>query len=196
MQMRKKRLSIWASGNGTLAEAIFRYFEKASSEIETGLLITNNPAAPAVEKARSWGVPAACLNLQDAEDVRKTLTEFEIDFIILAGFLKKVPSKIISAYPNKIANVHPALLPKFGGKGMYGAHVHEAVLAAGEIKSGFTLHFVNENYDEGAIIYQMITDVYPHDTPQMLQTRVQALEREYVPPILSNIIRSYDKITQ
>lgn len=186
----KKNIAILASGSGTNAENIIRYFrEKDSATVR--LVLTNRQNAFVLERARGLEVPCFYFpkgEWESGEAVLSLLKEYNIDFIVLAGFLARVPDNILHAYPNKMINIHPSLLPKFGGKGMYGDRVHEAVIAAGEKESGITIHYTNEHYDEGAVICQKKCPVLPGDTPEDLAQRIHVLEYEYYPKVIEGLI--------
>ena len=183
-----KRIVLFASGAGSNAENIIRYFSD-SRELEFPFVISNRLDAGVHERVKNWNIPSYVFKKSDFEDgkVLEFLQDNAIDIIVLAGFLLKIPENLLKAYPDRIINIHPALLPKFGGKGMYGSHVHEAVVAAGETESGITIHYVNENYDEGAIIFQAKCPVFPTDSPADVAARVHALEYEYYPLIIGEI---------
>jgi len=183
-----KRIALFASGAGSNAENIIRYFS-GSHELEFPFIISNRPDSGVHERAKKLMIPSYSFKKNDFEngEVLKFLQTNTIDFIVLAGFLLKIPDNLLKAYPNKIINIHPALLPKFGGKGMYGSHVHEAVVAAGEKESGITIHYINENYDEGQIIFQAHCPILPADSPDDVATKVHALEYEYFPQIIRSI---------
>jgi len=183
-----RRIAIFASGAGSNAENIIRYFS-GSPESVFPVIISNRPDAGVHERAEKLGIPSYSFKKSefDTGDVLKFLQDNAIDFIVLAGFLLKIPDNLLKAYPNKIINIHPALLPKFGGKGMYGSHVHEALVAAGEKESGITIHYVNENYDEGQIIFQARCPVLPTDSPDDVATKVHALEYEHFPRIIKEV---------
>ena len=181
-------IAIFASGSGSNAENIVRYFRGKHGF----LILSNNRDAYVLERARKLGVPTAVFTrreLNETDNVLQILQENKIDFVVLAGFLLKIPLNLIAAYPNKIVNIHPALLPKYGGKGMYGHHVHEAVVANGETESGISIHYVNEHYDEGSIIFQAKCAVLPTDTPEDVAGKVHRLEYEYFPQIIEKVIR-------
>ena len=187
-----KSIAIFASGNGTNAENIIRYFQN-SELVNVELVLTNRESAFVLERARSLNVPFACMGKAEWMDGTAVLSLLEnrgIDFIVLAGFLARVPDCILHAYPNKMINIHPSLLPKFGGKGMYGDRVHEAVIAAGEKESGITIHYTNEHYDEGAIICQVKCPVLPEDTPDDLAHRIHALEYDTYPKVIEKLLES------
>lgn len=186
----KKNIAIFASGTGTNAENIIRYFHDSESGV-VSLLLSNKVDAPALERARRLGVPCAAFGKEEwasGEAVLSALREAKVDFIVLAGFLLRVPEPLLRAYPGRIVNIHPSLLPKFGGKGMYGGRVHEAVLAAGERESGITIHYINERYDEGGVIFQASCPVLPDDTPETLARRVHELEYRYYPEVIEKLL--------
>jgi phosphoribosylglycinamide formyltransferase 1 len=177
------RLAVFLSGNGSNAEKIFSYFKDHKS-IDVGLVLSNNAEAYGLQRAAKFNIPTHTFTKQqfrESDEVLDWLKEAEITHIVLAGFLWMIPLNLIKAFPNRIINIHPALLPKFGGKGMYGIKVHEAVKAADETKTGITLHEVNEKYDEGKIIFQATCDLLPTDTPTLIARKVQALEHAHYP---------------
>lgn len=186
----KKRIAIFATGSGSNAEAMMRYFQ-SHPKIEVSLLLSNKPEAGALQHAKNYQVPTFVFNRDlffNSENVLNQLKEKDIDFIVLAGFLWKIPDYLIAAYPNRIINIHPALLPKFGGKGMYGMHVHEAVKAAGEQESGITIHLVNENYDEGKILLQEKVRILPEDNAVTIAKKVLQLEHTHFSPLVEKYI--------
>lgn len=187
--MHVKKIAILASGSGTNAEAITRFFQQSDKGMVV-LICSNKTNAYVLERARQLGVPSMIFSKQDLESgvLTQQLVEQKIDWVVLAGFLLKVPENLIQAFPNKIVNIHPALLPKFGGKGMYGAHVHEAVKAAGETHTGITIHLVNEQYDEGKIIFQAAVEVTPEDTPESIASKVHELEYKYFPNVIESLL--------
>ena len=184
-----KKIAIFASGSGSNAENIIHYFAE-NKEVKFPVIICNKSDAFVHERAKKLNIPSRTFNKSEFEtgEVLTLLKNENIDLIILAGFLLKIPENIIKAYPHHIINIHPALLPKFGGKGMYGMHVHEAVVAEKETESGITIHYVNENYDEGQIIFQAKCEVVPTDTPEMVAEKIHALEYEHFPKIIEKII--------
>jgi phosphoribosylglycinamide formyltransferase-1 len=184
-----KRIALFASGSGSNVENIIRYFSN-NRELEFLFVISNRSDAFVHERMKKWNIPSYSFNKNDFENgiVLKLLKEKTINFIVLAGFLLKIPENLLNAYPDRIINIHPALLPKFGGKGMYGSHVHEAVVAAGEKESGITIHYVNENYDEGAIIFQARCPVLSIDTPDDVAAKVHALEYEHFPRVIGEVV--------
>ncbi|GAB4205085.1 MAG: phosphoribosylglycinamide formyltransferase [Bacteroidia bacterium] len=190
-------ISIWASGSGTNAENIILKF-KNHPFIKVKMIVTNNPDAGVIQRAENLKktvhiIPKNIL-FEKTDRVIELLQQEEIDLIVLAGFLLKVPEKIIHQFPNRIINIHPALLPKYGGKGFYGENVHKAVVANKEKESGITIHYVNEEYDEGQIIFQAKCPVYDKDTPDTLAQRIHQLEYEYYPMVIEQIAKSiYDE---
>lgn len=180
------KLAIFASGAGTNAENIMQYFA-GHGQIEVALVISNKSSAGVIDIGPKYNVPVYIVDREKLETTEKALDIIkghEIDFIILAGFLLKVPDYILKAYPDKIINIHPALLPNFGGKGMYGKYVHEAVIAAKKKESGITIHLVNENYDEGRVLFQEKVSIAEGETPEKLAKKVQALEHEHFPKVI------------
>ena len=185
-----KKIAIFASGSGTNAENITTYF-KGNSAVEISLIICNKPEAYVLERARLLGIPTEVISgaeMQDEVKVMQILRSFAIDFIVLAGYLVRIPSYLISAYPHAIVNIHPSLLPLHGGKGMYGDRVHEDVLRCGEKESGITVHYVNEDLDSGAVIFQAKCPVLPDDTPHTLAARVHELEYAHYPRVIAETI--------
>ena len=190
-----KRVAIFASGSGSNAENIANYF-KGSDAVEISLILANNPEAYVLERAKKLGIESVVVTGKEfraADKVLEILKERNIDFIVLAGFLLLVPAKLIESYPGKIVNIHPALLPKHGGKGMYGDHVHEAVVAAGDTESGITIHLIDERYDCGTTFFQATCPVLPTDTPHDVAEKVHALEYEHFPRVIEEIIATLDK---
>lgn len=185
-----KKIAIFASGSGSNAENIIQYFAQ-KPQFCVKSVFCNVPDAYVLERAKKYRIPSFVFNREEfrnPDKVFRQLQEQEIDFIVLAGFLWLMPSFITAAWPNKIVNIHPTLLPAYGGKGMYGHHVHEAVIAAGEKESGITIHYVNDHYDQGAIIFQAKCPVLPTDTPDDLAARVHELEYRYFPQIIAETI--------
>lgn len=190
----KKRIVIFASGNGTNAQNIIDYF-RDSTTAEVIHLLSNNEHAKVLERAKASKIRASLFNkaeLSREEGVLKMLKNSQPDLIVLAGFLLKFPEIILREFPQKVINIHPALLPKYGGKGMYGKHVHEAVVKNSEHETGITVHYVNENYDEGAIIRQEKVLLQPTDTPVMVAQKVQALEHRYFPEVIEELLTKSD----
>ena len=185
-----KKIAIFASGSGSNAENIIQYFAQ-KPQFCVKSVFCNVPDAYVLERAKKYRIPTFVFNREEfrnPDKVFRQLQEQEIDFIVLAGFLWLMPSFITAAWPNKIVNIHPALLPAYGGKGMYGHYVHEAVIAAGEKESGITIHYVNDHYDQGAIIFQAKCPVLPTDTPDDLAARIHELEYRYCPEIIEKTI--------
>ncbi|MBL4735813.1 MAG: phosphoribosylglycinamide formyltransferase [Flavobacteriales bacterium] len=186
-------ICIFASGNGSNAEAIINYFTLNSS-INVQLIISSREDAYVLQRAKNHGISSLVLNkgkFRESEDLLDDLHQQDIDYIVLAGFMWLVPVYLIETYPNKIINIHPALLPKYGGKGMYGSFVHEAVIAAKEQQSGITVHYVNENYDEGAIIAQETCTVADEDTVDTLAEKIHRLEHQHFPRIIEEVITGF-----
>lgn len=186
----KARLAILASGTGSNAACLFAYFDR-HPQVEVVLLLTNNPHAPAIQKAFRAGIPCRVLtnvHWQDGEAPSALLEAHGVDYIALAGFLRKIPPDLIARYPRRILNIHPALLPGFGGQGMYGMHVHRAVLQAGETHSGISIHLVNAHYDEGEIIFQKKLKLARGESPESLAEKIQKLEHTHYPRVLEAYI--------
>ena len=186
-----KRLSIFVSGNGTNLQRIAEYFVN-NPEVEIANVVCNNPNAYSIERAKNIGIPLRMITKQDfnSETFVKELQSLDIDLIVLAGFLWKVPEALIKAFPKRIVNIHPALLPKYGGKGFYGEYVHEAVVAAKEPFSGITVHYVNELYDSGEIILQDHVALYENETPDSLAAKIHQLEQAYFPVAIEYVLGS------
>ena len=190
LRVMKKNIAIFASGSGSNTENIIRYFRE-NEAIQVSLVLSNRSDAYVLERAHRLGVPCNVFPKEDwvaGDEILAVLQEYHIDFVVLAGFLVRVPDLLLHAYPNKIINIHPALLPKFGGKGMYGNRVHEAVVAAGEKKSGITIHYINERYDEGHIVFQAVCPVLPTDSPEDVAKKVHALEYEHFPRVIERVL--------
>jgi formyltetrahydrofolate-dependent phosphoribosylglycinamide formyltransferase len=189
-------IAIFASGAGSNARKIIEYFEGgvksgAKSRIKVSLIVCNVPGAGVMEIAKEKGIPTLLINKEEFARTGyvESLQNADIDFIVLAGFLWKVPAVLVQSFPNGIINIHPALLPKYGGKGMYGARVHEAVIAAGEKESGITIHWVNEHYDEGAIIFQATCAIEAGDTAATLANKIHALEHAHFAPTIEKLLK-------
>ena len=185
-----KRIAIFASGSGSNAENIYNFF-KNTEEIEVSLILTNNPNAFVLERAKKLDIPTLVFNREQftqTDYVVDELKQAKIDFVVLAGFLWLIPQNLINAFPQAMINVHPALLPKYGGKGMYGDHVHASVVANKEEETGITIHYVNQNYDEGAIIFQARTSVSPGDSAADVATKVHQLEYDYFPKVIADLL--------
>jgi phosphoribosylglycinamide formyltransferase-1 len=184
------RIAIFASGNGSNAQRIVEYF-RGKDTPEIAAIYCNNPSAYVLERAKKLEIPTVLFDRESFRNTKQVLDDLKqrkVSWIILAGFLWLIPDYLIQAFPKRIVNIHPALLPKYGGKGMYGEKVHEAVLAAGDKESGITIHFVNDRYDEGEIIFQAKCPVLDSDTPQILAARIHELEYKYYPQILEELI--------
>ncbi|WP_336066956.1 phosphoribosylglycinamide formyltransferase [Mesoflavibacter sp. CH_XMU1404-2] len=186
-----KRVVIFASGSGSNAENLIKFFHN-SDNASVVQVLTNNPHAKVLDRCKKLKVSALSFNriaFLQTEDVLNILKVSQPDLIILAGFLWKFPENILKAFPNKVINIHPALLPKYGGKGMYGMHVHEAVVNNKETETGITIHYVNENYDEGAIIFQAKCDVLTTDTAEDVASKIHELEMEHFPKVVDDLLR-------
>lgn len=189
--MTQKRLAIFASGSGSNAEKIAEYF-KNHPNIEISLILSNNPQAGVIARARKFQIPVVLFDkktFNDTNHIVELLQNQHIDLVVLAGFMMLIPEAMVQAFPNRIINIHPALLPKYGGKGMYGHFVHEAVVAAQESESGITIHYVNEHYDEGTIIFQASCPVSPTDTPEDVAKKVQILEHQHFPEVVEQVLK-------
>ncbi len=185
-----KNIAIFASGSGTNAQKIMEHFENRD-DVKVRLVLVNNPEAGVIQRADKFNVPVVKFNRQQfskSNDVVDILVNYQIDLVVLAGFLWLVPQNMVAAFPNKIVNIHPALLPNYGGKGMYGDNVHKAVIAAHEKESGITIHYVNEHYDEGAIIAQYTCEINPGDTSDDLASKIHKLEHRYFPQVIEDVI--------
>ncbi len=185
-----KNIVLFASGSGSNVENIVRYF-KSNPNITITAVLSNKRDAKVLERCNNLNISALYFNkssFYEKDLVRKILKALNPNLIVLAGFLWKMPHDLIQDFPDKIINIHPALLPKYGGKGMYGNHVHQAVKENKEVETGITIHFVNENYDEGGIIYQAKTNISPEDTVQSIAKKVQALEYEHFPRIIEKLL--------
>ena len=183
-------LAIFVSGGGSNCENIIRYF-KDSDKVNVALVVANKTGIPALEKAERLGVPTRVLpkaDLNREDVVLPLMKEYSIDFIVLAGFLLVIPDFLIREYDHRMINLHPALLPKFGGMGMYGHHVHEAVKAAGETETGMTVHWVSDKVDGGGIIAQFRTPISPDDTPDDIAAKEHVLEMEHFPHLIEEIL--------
>lgn len=182
-------LALFASGSGSNVENIVKHFINHPT-IKVTTILCNNPNAGVIDRAKRLDIPYVVFSKKELEDgtVGKLLQQNSIDFIVLAGFLLKFPENLTKKYTHKIINIHPALLPKYGGKGMYGMHVHNAVVTHKEKESGITIHYVNENYDEGAIIFQDSVEVLPTDSAEDVAQKIHALEYKHFPRVIEQII--------
>lgn len=191
----KKRIAIFASGSGSNAQKLMEHF-KRSPDAEVSLVLTNNPDAYVLQRADSFEVPSHIFDRQEfyhTDNVIDLLKNLHIDLIVLAGFLWLMPKNIIEVFPNRIINIHPALLPLYGGKGMFGDHVHNAVIASGDKESGITIHYVNESYDDGAQIYQAKYRIDAGDNLEMLKFKGQQLEHLHYPRIVEHLVKKIKK---
>lgn len=188
-----RKIAVLASGEGTNAERIVRYFRE-NAKAEIAVVIASRPTAGVVDRAHTLNVP--CEVVRPAEFIAgeglSVLKRYAVDFVVLAGFLSYIPADVMHEYAGRVVNIHPSLLPKFGGKGMYGNRVHEAVLAAGEQESGITIQYINEHYDEGDIIFQATCPVMADDTVETLAARVHRLEYEYYPRIIEDLVAALE----
>lgn len=185
-----KNIAIFASGTGTNAQQIIHHFANKST-VKVALVISNKPDAKVLDRAINANVPTAVFTKKDFFETDKVLAclhENKIDWIILAGFLLLIPDNLIKAFPKRIINIHPALLPKYGGAGMYGMKVHEAIVLAKEIETGITIHYVNEHYDEGEIVFQATCEVDETDTPEAIAGKVHILEHRHYPRIIEKLL--------
>lgn len=188
-----KKIIVFASGSGTNAENIIKYF----SNIEIAKVVsvfTNNASAKVIERAKNHQIPVEIFEKNELleRNVLQKLQKIDPDLIVLAGFLLKFPENIIEQYPNKIINIHPALLPKYGGKGMYGMHIHRAIVNNKEKETGISIHYVNENYDEGGIIFQQNVVLTDEDTPETVAEKIHELEQKHFPEIIHRILEDSD----
>jgi phosphoribosylglycinamide formyltransferase-1 len=187
----KKRIAIFASGSGSNAQKIMEYF-KRSNDVEVALVLTNNPDSFVLQRADNFEVPTHIFDKKEFYETEKIialLKNLNIDLIVLAGFLWLVPQNLLKSFPNKIINIHPALLPKYGGKGMYGERVHKAVLAAKESESGITIHFINSEFDEGEIIHQSKFRIDKSDDLEMIKFKIQQLEHQQFPKVIEGLLK-------
>ena len=187
----KTKIAIFASGSGSNAQKILEHF-KHHDQGEVVLILTNNPQAYVLQRADNFEIPSHIFSRHEfyqTDDVVKLLKSMEVDLIVLAGFLWLVPASLLKAFPNQIINIHPSLLPKYGGKGMYGDNVHKAVLANGETESGITIHFVNEHFDEGETIHQAKFKIEPGDTLDTVKLKGQQLEHQHFPKAIEGLLK-------
>ncbi len=192
----KKRIAIFASGSGSNAQKIMEHFKK-HNEAEVAIVLTNNPDAYVLQRADNFEIPTHVFDRHEftkTDSVVNLLKNLEIDIIVLAGFLWLVPQNLLKAFPNKIINIHPALLPKYGGKGMYGDNVHKAVLANNEEESGITIHFVNEHFDEGEVIHQSRFRIEKGDDIEMIKFKGQQLEHLHFPKVVESLLKKMKSI--
>ncbi len=188
--MNVKKIAIFASGSGTNAGNIARYFNDRDYA-EISLILTNKPDAPVLQRAKNYNIASVVFDrhtFYETDEIINLLSNNNIHLVVLAGFLWLVPQNILRNFSQRIINIHPALLPKYGGKGMYGRRVHEAIIENGEKESGITIHWVNEEYDKGDIIFQATCRVMPSDTPESLAARVHELEYKHFPEVIDKLI--------
>lgn len=192
--MKRFRIGIFASGTGSNALNLIRYFTE-SPDVEIVFVLSNKANAPVLDLAKNNGVQTVVVTneaVADGSTLLKLCSEVEIDLIVLAGFLRKLPVELVQGYRDRIINIHPSLLPKYGGKGMYGRHVHEAVLAAGEKESGITIHLVNEEFDKGRILAQFTCNILEGTTVESLEGDIRSLELAHFPRTIKEFIRQQD----
>lgn len=186
----KKHIVLFASGNGTNTQNIIKYFQN-SNQAEVVCVLSNNKNAQVLDRSKALNIEALSFTKAEMLAPRSLLSllkQYKPDLIVLAGFLLKFPEIIIDAFPNKVINIHPALLPKYGGKGMYGHHVHKAVVENKETYSGITIHYVNNQYDKGEVIFQKKISITPQDTPQDVAAKVQQLEHQWLPKVIEDVL--------
>ncbi|WP_316772093.1 phosphoribosylglycinamide formyltransferase [Pedobacter frigiditerrae] len=191
----KKRIAIFASGSGSNAQKLMEHF-KRNTEVEIALVLTNNSDAYVLQRADSFEIPSHIFDKHEfykTDNIIDLLKNLSIDLIVLAGFMWLIPKNLIHEYPGRIINIHPAILPKFGGKGMYGDFVHKAVMESGEPEGGITIHYVNENYDEGEYIYQAKYRIDKGDNLEMVKFKGQQLEHLHYPRVVESIIKKIKK---
>lgn len=189
------RIAIFASGAGSNAKQIIDYF-KSSAAVKIALVVCNKPGAGVLDIAAKEGIPVLIIEkdrFAAGDGYLPALRHHHINFIVLAGFLWKMPVSVISHFPNRILNIHPALLPKYGGKGMYGHHVHEAVIAAGEKKSGISIHYVDELYDHGEVVFQNSCEISADDTAVTLAQKIHVLEHANYPAVIADVIKKQNR---
>ena len=189
--MKKRNIAVFASGSGTNAQRITEYFSD-HPEISVSMILSNKPDAYVLVRAKKLMIPSVVFDrhtFYETTEISGLLKKNKIDLIVLAGFLWLIPEDLIQAFRGRIINIHPALLPKYGGKGMYGSRVHEAVIQSRDKESGITIHFVNEKYDEGNIIFQAKCEVLPDDTPDTLAQRIHQLEYKHYPEVIEKVIK-------
>ncbi len=187
-----QKIAVFASGSGSNAQCIIEYFEKIDS-VRVAVVVTNRKQAGVIQRAENLGIAVEYVPkskfVDDTDSVLRMLENYGVDFVVLAGFLLQIPAAIVSRYQGRIVNIHPALLPDFGGAGMYGSRVHEAVLAAGRSRSGITIHYVDNEYDRGEIIFQAEIDVVTGDSVDSLQAKIQRLEHEHYPRVIDEVLK-------
>lgn len=187
-----KRIAVFASGNGSNADNIIRYFnDDPSNGARVALVVCDRPGAGVIARAEKAAVSVALISrdqLNDRRVMHEILEASGIDIIVLAGFLLMVPGFLLEAYPGRVVNIHPSLLPKYGGKGMYGSRVHKAVVEAGETQTGITIHLVNEHCDQGRIIFQAAIDITPSETPEEVESRIHHLEQQHFPRVIRDFL--------
>jgi phosphoribosylglycinamide formyltransferase-1 len=193
--LKMKKIVIFASGSGTNAENIIKYFKSTNTGTVVSVF-TNNPNAKVIERAKNFQIPTEIFSKEELSSgkVLQKLLDIDPDLIVLAGFLLKFPKNIVESYPNTIINIHPALLPNYGGKGMYGMNVHRAIVENKEKETGITIHYVNENYDEGNIIFQKKVILLITDTPEVVAEKIHELEQKYFPKVIEEVLISNSQL--
>ena len=190
-----KHIAVFASGNGSNAENIIRYFNLQDLGWKVSVVVSNRADAYVLQRAARHGVPSVVMTkaqFNNQAEMSLVLDQYSVDAIVLAGFLLMIPTWLIARYPDSIINIHPSLLPKYGGRGMYGRHVHEAVVAAGERESGITIHLVNEDCDGGKVLYQASTEVLPEDSAEDVERKIHELEEEYYPAVIASTLTGFE----
>jgi len=185
-----KKIAIFASGTGSNATKIIEHLAN-NEDKQVALIVSNKATAKVLATAKAHNIPTHIIlrtNFYESDDILNIFNKYSVDYVVLAGFLWLIPSYLVAAYPNKIVNIHPALLPKYGGKGMYGMNVHKAVKENGENETGMTIHYVNEQYDDGAILFQASCQIVPEDTPQTIQQKVLQLEHRYFSKVVAELM--------
>ncbi len=192
-----RNIAIFASGNGTNAENIISYFRDRSRKVNVSFILTNKSDAKVIERGKKLNIESYFFNNETIKnspsEIISVLKSHQIDLIVLAGYMTFIPDEITSLYENRIINIHPSLLPKYGGKGMHGVNVHKAVIAAGEKESGITIHYVNQEYDKGRIIFQAKCSIAPEESATTLEEKIHQLEYKYYPDVISQIL---DNLTE
>lgn len=188
--MKQKNIAIFASGTGSNAEQLMKHFS-AHPHIHVGVVVSNKATAGVLDIAKRFNIPTVVLDSigsYESNSIQQILESYQTDYIVLAGFLLKIPDSLVQAFPDRMVNIHPALLPKFGGKGMYGNRVHAAVKEAGEPQTGITIHLVNEHYDEGRVLFQAACDVNEEDSIDDIRQKVQQLEHQHFAPVVEKLV--------
>lgn len=190
-----KNIAIFASGSGTNAENLVRYFANHPT-MRVAFILSNKPQAYVHQRAKALGMPSYTYTKEEFTNgtVLAWLQENQIDFVVLAGYMVMIDNDMLAAFPQRIVNIHPSLLPKYGGKGMHGDRVHQAVVAAGETESGITIHYLNDEYDAGDVVFQAVCEVLPTDTPEDVAAKVHALEYEHYPRVVEQLVENLESL--